>query len=360
RAPSLLRPRALLAALACAGGMTASLQREAHAEPAADFFVTLHYELEDPNLGCWDEREFRRGVAQALGYNPFRSDTAIAVEVRVVGSASRIDGRVDWKTQGGSMGERRFVAKDGNCAKLLTEMSFAVGMQIDLLRPQRGADSAASGTDRASSDALNRSSSAAQPATAARSSAPGSAVQAPPPASATREHRGRASNASAGWRMWLGAGPALAWGLSPSTTARGRLFVGAGSADLSLELGAVATLPVVDHQPDGGGFRESLLAGSMALCAQRAVLSACLLGQAGSIRVSGVDLDQPRAPSAFVAHAGVRLGATWGLSERWFIQAPIEALGLLTPRTISLRRRDVWEMPTLSLSVGIDLAARFR
>jgi hypothetical protein len=55
--------------------------------------------------------------------------------VRVGGTAHAVDGMVEWRTEDGvGMGERRFAAKNGNCSNLLTEMSFAIGLQIELLR----------------------------------------------------------------------------------------------------------------------------------------------------------------------------------------------------------------------------------
>src|SRR5512141_1734381 len=99
--------------------------------------VVLQYGVGPSVRGCWEEAEFRRSVAHRIGYDPFRDDAPLNVRVRVGGATNAVDGHVEWrKANGMLMGERRFVAKDGNCAKLLTEMSFAVGLQIDLLRPK--------------------------------------------------------------------------------------------------------------------------------------------------------------------------------------------------------------------------------
>src|SRR5581483_2353067 len=60
--------------------------------------------------------------------------------------------------------------------------------------------------------------------------------------------------ASPPWPMWLGVGPSLAWGIAPAITADGRLFFGVRRRDLSLEVGAEASLPSTSRQPDGSGF----------------------------------------------------------------------------------------------------------
>ncbi len=103
----------------------------------SELYVTLRYEVGDSVRHCWDEAEFRRSVARRVGYDPFRQDASTNVSIRVGGSSRVIDGRVEWRdAHGGVMGERRIVGKDGNCPKLLTEIGFAVGLQIRAPAPQ--------------------------------------------------------------------------------------------------------------------------------------------------------------------------------------------------------------------------------
>ncbi len=325
------------------------------AAESSDLFVRLRYSVDASTAGCWDEPQFRRAVARAVGYDPFRDDAGLALEVLIGGDAARVDGRVDWKTAyGGSMGERRFIAKDGDCARLLTEMSFAVGLQIDLLRPKRGAGAASRDSSNGADE--RRPSSAGLPALPSRSDA----RAAPPPAMSSERDRAASRRAGSRWQLWLGAGPALAWGAAPSLTGQGRVFLGVRRGALSLELAAAGTLPVLERSGDGSGFRQYLLGGGAALCGHAAAFSACALGQASGLKVRGLDVDQPRSPDAFVAQAGARLGAGLQMSQRWSLQSHLDALGLLTPRRVDLQRVTVWEMPLFSLAAGIDVAARFQ
>jgi hypothetical protein len=106
----------------------------------AEFYTRIEYRADSLLRGCWDEAELRRRVTRQLGYDPFHDAAAVSVRIQVGGSAKAIGGQVEWKDGNGkTMGERRFVAKDGNCARLLSEMAFAVSLQIQLLRPPANA-----------------------------------------------------------------------------------------------------------------------------------------------------------------------------------------------------------------------------
>jgi hypothetical protein len=138
----------LIIALGAAAGATQPVRSARAAE--AGLYVSLRYEVAGSVRACWDEVEFRRSIANQIGYDPFRDDAAVIVLVRMGGTAHAVDGMVEWRTEGGvGMGERRFAAKDGNCSNLLTEMSSAIGLQIELLRttpPTAAGLSASSGS----------------------------------------------------------------------------------------------------------------------------------------------------------------------------------------------------------------------
>ena len=375
-----------------------------------DLYVTLMYKIEGTVRRCWNEGEFRRSVAQHVGYDPFRDSAAVQVSVRVGGSTRAVDGQVEWRNANGvGMGERRFVAKDGNCLRLLTEMSFATGLQIELLRPKastgEGAPASASeGRVSAAGEAAAYAIGSASASTAGvgmvasgpaaalangpskTSSGPSlpsppsalAAAESPPSTSvpgsdhptsekerrptseATLEAEPDTARASTRWPMWLGLGPALALGIAPSVTGSARLFFGVRRRDLSLELGAEGSYPSTERQWDGTGFHQSLVGASAAVCGHQHVLSACVLGKASQVRVSGFGVDSTRSPTGFVAQAGLRFAASWALGGAWSATAHLDALGLLTPYTVALNKVGVWDMPRLGALAGIDLSARFR
>ena len=309
----------------------------------SDFHAKLRYEVY-PSLGCWEEVDFRKKVGHRLGYEPFRDDAPTSVSVQVDGEAGAIGGNVTWQdAKGTNIGERHFVAKDGNCGRLLAEMAFAVALQIQML----GLASGDVASDATAAD-MGEEIPASEPNThrTVESKAP------PPP---PEEPRPRPPV----W-MWLGIGPQVAFRIAPSVVADGRIFFGLRRGDFSAEVGAEANYPRTFDRWEGSGFRELLFAGSLALCHHEGPAAACLLGKAGELRVTGSGLDVKLSPAAFVAHAGARLGAGLGLSKVWLLGIHVDGLLLLTPCTIQIDGSPIWKMPRIAAFAGIDLAARFR
>jgi hypothetical protein len=389
------RWKQVVAAAAVLWSLEARLSTRASAAET-NLHVVLRYAVDASVRGCWDEAQFRRSVAQRIGYDPFREDASLDVRIHVGGTELAVDGLVEWrKANGVLMGERRFIAKDGDCVKLLTEMSFATGLQIELLRPKApagvGASTVASGGVPIPSSAPIPSVAAAPPASVATAAAPSPTAQpaaAPPSftphpsgpsASASQpniasEHSSAihprektsdegvaaAPKASPRWPMWVGIGPSLAWRLSPAVTADARLFLGIQRNDLSLEIGTEVSYPSTERRWDGSGFRQMLVGGTLALCRHQQSFSACALGRASQVRVYGLGVDRPRSPNGFVAQAGLRLAATMELGSAWFLAAHLDGLGLLTPSTVVLNQAAAWKMPRLGGLAGIELLARFR
>lgn len=340
-----------------------------------ELYVGLHYETDAAAGPCWDESEFRKNVARRVGYDPFRDTAPVNMAIRVSGSARALDGTVEWRNaQGAPIGERRFVAKDGNCLRLLNEMSFAVGLQIQLLRSETpgqddGPPVAATPSAREpvanqvpSDTEKTQRSSPAGLASATLESRAAPSKRAPEPARALPNSAmvGEEVRAPSRWSAWVGAGPSLALGMAPSATASMRVFFAARRSSLSIEIGGQASYPTTLRQSDGSGFHEWLIGMNTALCAHRNVVSACALGGVSQVRVAGMGVDQPRTPTGLIVHAGLRLATTLDLGGPWFIIVRTDALGLLTPCTVDLNQAAAWDMPRLGALVGIDAAARFQ
>ncbi|MBN1607831.1 MAG: hypothetical protein JW940_14430 [Polyangiaceae bacterium] len=326
------------------------------ADEETTFQVRLSYQVDSSLRGCWDEAEFRRRIARRLGYDPFRQNASVDVSVQVVGPQSAIGGQVEWRNaKGEGMGERRFVGKDDDCAKLLAEMGFAVGLQIELLRRIASGEFTSEPSGPASgSTAPSPPAAAARPPVASPAEKRGSSEQ------ATAEPEPATPEQAARWAMWVGLGPSLAWGISPSTDTEARLFFGARRKDLSLELGAEASYPSTHRRWYGSGFRGMLISATAGVCGHYGVLAGCALAKAGQIRAQGLGLDEPRSPTGFVGQAGLRLAATIGLTDSWFVAPHLDSLALLTPCRIELNDVRVWHMPWLSAFAGIDLGVRLR
>ena len=333
---------------------TAGLPARKTVAAEADFFITLQYALDSSVGGCPTEAEFRKTVVHQLGYDPFRDDASLSVLIRVGGTARAVNGQVDWRNENGKdMGERRFLAKDGNCPNLLTEIGFAVALQIQLLRTTAPTDHTESTSPKPPDPDVVVLAVLPQVAQEPNLAASVSERRESPDPLITPQDSSR-------WPMWLGIGPSTSWGVSPSMTANARLFLGARRNNMSLEIGAEANLPSTARQTNHSGFRESLLGASMAVCTHRHAISGCALGKVGQVRVSGFGVDQPRSATGMAGQAGLRLAAAMKLGGPWSVSARLDALGLLTPFTVELNQVELWKMPRLSALAGIDLSARFR
>jgi len=336
------------------------------AEAAPPFYVGIRYETNGE--ACWDAAEFTRNVARSVGYDPFRVASDMIVDVSVRDVAGSLEGRLSWSdARGARIGERRFVAKDRDCPKLLREMSFAVALQIDLLRPDPLEPQPAPSSEARAPDPAPATTATA-PTKPAETSASTRAVsderRPAPPVPARRSTEAPDPQATprraSAFRFSLGVGPALAWRLSPGMTGQGRLFASARRGDYSLELAAEAMLPVDEQLEDGAGFRQSLAGGSAVFCAHGGAFGACVLAKLSRLSVTGFDLDRPSSPSAVVGQAGARLTAMWELSERWFLSPHIDALALLTPRDVRVNGVSVWEMPSVAMTAGVGAGVHFR
>jgi hypothetical protein len=327
----------LLSALACA---------------ASDLTVALDYEIAPILRRCPAEAEFRSQVAGQLGYDPFRDDSALRVTVRAGPSERGTEGRVEWQdASGNARGDRQFVGTNRECAQLVAEMSFAVAVQIQLLRTltQPGTTSSRSVTSRGS-DSDGRPSSPSDTAAAPPRPLP------PPPASGGLVVR----TGPPAWSLFAGGGPAVGFGLGPTPTISARLFVALQDAGASIELGAEVGLPATERRSDGSGFREDAIATELGLCGHLDRFAFCGLGRLGRIWVHGFGVDRPASPSGLVAQLGARLTATQPLGARFSVSLHADGLALLTPWTVDLNQTDAWTMPPFGAAIGFDMAARFR
>ena len=325
--------------------------------------VTLEYETPPTPAGCADEAEFRRRVTSRLGDDPFAADAALHVHVQASQSEGETEGRVKWQDASGqARGEQLFARKNRGCSQLLSELSFAVAVQIELLRA--GEAPSANAADRPPEGPVSERTDKSAP----------SQTSAPPPARAPQDRRdtqdhaardarraaaGADANAHVPWSVAVGGGPAIDLDLAPTPAASARLFVAVRYGHLSMEVGAGSSLPTTDQRPDGTGFHEYTLASEVGLCGHADRFGLCGLGVLGAVFVRGFGVDQPAAPSGILARAGVRATVAQQLTARWSASLRADALVLLTPWTVYLNQTPVWTMPAFGSVLGVDLTARF-
>jgi len=157
----------------------------------------------------------------------------------------------------------------------------------------------------------------------------------------------------------IGAGPSVGLGMSSEPVLLGRLFGAVAWPHLSVELGAVVSLPATTRRPDGAGFSQQHLLGSAAACATAVRWSACLVANAGEVRMAG-DIDRPSAASAPLVQVGARLAIRQDLGRHVFVRPRGEALVNLVRWTGRLDQVPVWTAPPFSGALGVDVGVRFR
>jgi hypothetical protein len=343
----------VLGAILAAVGLVLAAQ---DARAAPELFVDLRYDIDPALRGCPTAAEFRTIVGQQLGYDPYRADATLRVEIRAQTVEHGIEGAIDWNDSTEErVGERRFASRSLDCHELMVTMGFVVAVQIQLLATER--------TNRPGPTPQAASATQVAPPSASRPEIAPVAVRPPPVVQSEPQAPVESSGVSSQPNRWsasAGLGPSVGLGLGPNAIAQGRLFVGVQYAMVSLELGAEASLPSTTRQDDGSGFRHNLILATIAACGHYGVFSGCALGKVGQIQVRGLGVDVPASPTGFVAQVGPRLAISLGLGDHLAVLAHTDGLYLLTPWTVDLNHTAFWTMPRFGAVVGIDVAARFR
>jgi hypothetical protein len=332
----------------CVGVVWISLVGAAQAKPLT---VNLAYTA---GPGCPSATEFKAVVAGRLGYDPFADNAPDRVLVELVPRGGSMDGRLEWRdASGGWAGEQMFPMVTTDCARLARGVGFALAVQIQLLATVRAEPEPVAGPPPAAPSASSapappRPAASVVPAAPAAPAAPSLVVTAPLP------HR-----RGPGPQLALGFGPALGVGMSASPTLLGRLFGVLAWTRLSIELAAQTSLPTTMRRPDGSGFSQQHLLLGAAGCALFTVLTACLVANAGEVRMAGVDIDRPTSAVAPVIQAGARLGAVQRLGHRVVLGAHVDGLVAVTRWRGTLDGVPVWTAPRFAAVMAIDAAVRF-
>jgi hypothetical protein len=319
---------------------------------AANFVVALEYAA---GPGCPDVTDFKAVVITRLGYDPFSETAPDHVLVRMTPRDGSLDGRIEWRDSSGKWaGDQRFPLFSIDCRHLVRTMGFALAVQIQLLA-KTGApakvDVAPPAATAPPNDVPPPRPTPATPAVTAPSNGPttvpGAATAAPP------------KTGGPGPVLAMGAGPSVGFGMSSSPVLLGRVFGALSWPHASLELAAVVSLPSTTRRADGAGFSQQHLFLSAASCVAVSRWNACLLANAGEVRMVGQDIDRPSSAAVPVVEAGVRVGFIQLVGRRLFLSAHADGLTRLARWTGSLDQVPVWSAPRFAAAIGIDTGVRF-
>jgi hypothetical protein len=310
---------------------------------AQDATVALEYAAV---AQCPGPDEFKDVVTGRLGYDAFRDDGTDRVSVHIAPRGRSFEGRIEWRDKDGKWaGDRTFPSRSEDCGELARAVAFALALQIQL-----------------SAKAHPSAEIPAAPVESPPSPAPVVAPLPPvvPPVRQPEVTKPNQPAPSPRPRpvLSVGVGGLVGWGMGPEVPGV-RGFTNLAWPNWSVQLGAEIGWPATIRREDGAGFshQELLLAG--AGCAIWQPWSACLLGKAGQVRISGKGVDAPASPSGVAVETGLGLTLLQPLGTRLFLAAHVEGLVVLTKWQVTLDRMLLWTSPRLVGSAGLDMGVRF-
>jgi hypothetical protein len=313
-------------------------ERTARAQPR--LFVSLDYATDAGLEGCPEDAAFRSMVANQLGYEPFQAGSTQRVVTRTRAVGEGIVGTIEWYDAAGARrGERELHSERTDCAAFARTLAFAVAVQIQLL----------------AEDVEE------QPANV--EATPEASAPKKPPASTTRDDRTSPTTAPpvkdrTPWRFVGGVGVTGNWGILPGLIPTGRLFAGVRRGLFGIELGGEASLPGQYVDDSGNGFDHHAAFGTVAGCGFPGPFSACVVGKAGRLRVSGVGVDVPRSQAGTAALLGARLSLNPELG-RFAAALRVEVLSSLVSWGVSLNGGEVFRTSPVAVGLGADVGAFF-
>ena len=314
---------------------------------AAPFLVSLEYE---GAKGCPDAKAFEALVDAGLGYDPFSDQASDHVVLHITRDDDTLNGIIEWRDSTGSwIGDQTFPLASTDCLRLARTLALALTVQIRLL-------ATTAGPHRGMAAAENTS------------SPPEAAVSkpvSPSPVSVLRPDQHASAPVQTGWparEPWptfaLSAGPSIGFGMSSRPVLLAGMLGSVGWRNLSLELGAEASLPTTTRRVDGAGFSQQHLLVSGGACALLQHWSACLLAKAGEVRMSGENIDRPTSATVPIVEVGARVGVVHHLGRRLFVGVHAEGLANVTRWTATLDQVPVWTAPRFAAVLGIDVGIR--
>ena len=314
---------------------------------AALFTVNLDY---DGGPGCPDVQDFEAVVRARLGYDPFAQTAPDHVFVRITPGVGAIDGHIEWRDSTGRWaGDQTLPVATKDCRHLVRALAAALAVQIQLLATTRDPEGTAAPKSTGPPPEASTPQPVPRPAVARISSSepPAATLETKPSAPNTARGQGP------GWAM--GAGTSVGFGMSSGPVLLGRVLGSLAWQRISVELAAEASLPTTTRRSDGAGFSQQHLLASAAACAKLTRWRACLLANAGEVRMTGEDVDLPTSAVVPLLQSGVRVGVVQLLGRGFFVDAHADGLVNVIRWTGTLDEVPVWTAPRLTAAVGIDL-----
>ncbi len=296
--------------------------------PAWAEAVSLDYQRPDGE-GCPDEVALRKLVAARLGVDPFVTDAASKVTVKI-SAGKPLRAEVSLESAGAT---RKKALTGADCVELAQSAAVTVALVVDPLVVR-----------------------APEPAPAPEPvAAPPAPATAPPPAAPAPDPAPPEPRETLPLRWGAGLGISVNGGLSlgvqPVLRAEGRAYAGRWS--LGLE-GRFA-IPVTGGLQSGALTTSALLA-AVVPCLHVWWFAGCADVTLGGLRLEGSALAAAQAATVFHASAGLRAVFSVPVSERLFISALAEGQVPFTRTSAVVGDTKVWTVPPVGGGLGVNVS----
>lgn len=301
---------------------------------------------------CPPEAELTDAVAARLGYEPFSTWAQDTLFVELSKDAQGFTAKVKLVDSSSNIrGERELHARNA-CADLVPTMALTISLAID---PMASARNGALPEDTPPREKpVDPGAEPVAPPPSPKDDGPAPAT--PAPASEPAE---KSLGAGIGLLGSVGSAPAPNMGLS--------LFAEGRYAWVSLGLEGRLDLPSaasVDHGVAASTASPQvsswLLVGELRACGHLRGAFGCVLGMAGEIHATGIDVSSPREAGALYGAAGLRAGYDYAVTPRFAVRGQIEGDVPLTRYALSVGGVETFRYAPITGNLGLLALVRFQ
>jgi len=339
--------RAETLTLACAVGWVCPALA---AEPPT---AALDWDDGGGDASCISEREFREGVAERMGYDPFRDEASRVLSIHIRGEPRHRAELVLSEVSGRRLLGRREL-EDDDCRALRDSLVLAATLGLD---PLSGARSDTSAAPTAPGGRDMDEGPVPAPVSEPRTQTPGAPPLERDEASGVPTSTRVLLRVSVGAEVLAGTVPGASFGPSAS--------VGLRYGRLGLDLEGTTTVAGTSHSSDGGAegtsTTGSLLPCYRAMQSGRWVADLCGVFTAGALFSRGVGVSHADSRTDPVLLAGLRGAVEWRLTRVFGLAAFAEGALPLWHDELSVDdggvSEVVWKTPAASLVTGLSTFA---
>jgi hypothetical protein len=99
--------------------------------------------------------------------------------------------------------------------------------------------------------------------------------------------------------------------------------------------------------------------GTLAPCAGTGLVLICAIGSLGLLEGQGASIAQPRSGAVVVAAVGGRVGVEVPIADHVFLRSQLDVVANLTPVSLLIDQRKVWEAPFAAGMIAAGVVGRF-